>query len=204
MFVRTGTYTASVKVFTRNTWDWLEIGLRKGDADYITRHCRGRRECVPTLRKRGKCWYLDFAFEEKIDLPDTEACGRRILAVDLGINSACTCCVMGPDGTVTGRSFLKLSGENDRLDRAIGRIKRAQQHGARRMPRLWAGAKGISRDIAVKTAGYIHTRQEAGVQEAAPPPLEGQVRTADGGSEGTPCEDPDLHGLCVEHEPPRL
>ena len=62
---------------------------------------------------------------------------------------------MGPDGTVTGRSFLKLSGENDRLDRAIGRIKRAQQHGARRMPRLWAGAKGISRDIAVKTAGYI-------------------------------------------------
>ena len=38
MFVRTGTYTASIKVFTRNTWDWLEIGLRKGDVDYILRH----------------------------------------------------------------------------------------------------------------------------------------------------------------------
>ena len=62
---------------------------------------------------------------------------------------------MGPDGTVTGRSFLRLSGENDRLDRAVGRIKRAQHHGARRMPRLWARAKGISRDIAVKTAGFI-------------------------------------------------
>ena len=136
MFIRTGTYTASIKVFTRNTWDWLEIGLRKGDADYITRHCRDRRECVPTLHKRGKLWYLDFAFEEKTDLPETEACGRRILAVDLGINSACTCCVMGPDGTVTGR-------------------KRAQQHGARRMPRLWARAKGISSDIAVKTAEFI-------------------------------------------------
>jgi IS605 OrfB family transposase len=155
MFIRTGTYTASIKVFTRNTWDWLEIGLRKGDADYITRHCRDRRECVPTLHKRGKLWYLDFAFEEKIDLPDTEACGRRILAVDLGINSACTCCVMGPDGTVTGRRSLKLSGENDRLARAVGRIKRAQQHGARRMPRLWARAKGISSDIAVKTAEFI-------------------------------------------------
>ena len=58
MFIRTGTYTASIKVFTRNTWDWLEIGLRKGDADYITRHCRDRRECVPTLHKRGKLWYL--------------------------------------------------------------------------------------------------------------------------------------------------
>ena len=75
--------------------------------------------------------------------------------MDLGINSACTCCVMGPDGTVTGRRSLKLSGENDRLARAVGRIKRAQQHGARRMPRLWARAKGISSDIAVKTAEFI-------------------------------------------------
>ena len=117
MFVRTGTYTASIKVFTRNTWDWLEVGLRKGDVDYILRNCKNRKECVPTLQKRGKLWYLDFAFEEKIELPDTDASARRILAVDLGINSACTCCVMGPDGTVAGRKFLKLPAENDRLDR---------------------------------------------------------------------------------------
>ena len=155
MFVRTGTCTASIKVFTRNTWDWLEIGLRKGDVDYILHHCKNRRECVPTLQKRGKLWYLDFAFEETVELPDTEAAARRILAVDLGINSACTCCVMGPDGTVAGRKFLKLSAENDRLDRAIGRIKKAQRQGARRMPRLWARAKGISDDIAVKTAEFI-------------------------------------------------
>lgn len=155
MFVRTGTYTASVKVFIRNTWDWLEIGLRKGDVDYIARHCRSRRECVPTLQKRGKRWYLDFSFEERITLPDTEAGGRRILAVDLGINSACTCCVMEADGTVTGRTFLKLPAENDRLEKAVGRIKKAQRHGARHMPRLWAKARGISGDIAVKTAEFI-------------------------------------------------
>ena len=155
MFIRTGTYTASIKVFTRNTWDWLEIGLRKGDADYITRHCKNRRECVPTLHKRGKLWYLDFAFEETVTLPDTEACGRSILAVDLGINSACTCCVMGPDGTVTGRRSLKLSGENDRLDRAVGRIKKgAAARGAAHAAALGQG-KGVSRDIAVKTAEFI-------------------------------------------------
>ena len=155
MFVRTGTYTASIKVFTRNTWDWMEIGLCRGDVDYILRHCKSRRECVPTLQKRGKRWYLDFAFEETVTLPDTEAPGRRILAVDLGINSACTCCAMEADGTVTGREFLKLPEENDCLDRAIGRIKRAQRHGARRMPRLWARARGISAGIAVKTAQFI-------------------------------------------------
>lgn len=155
MFVRRDTYTASVKVFIRNTWDWIDVSLCKGDVDYIRHHCKSRSECVPTLQKRGKLWYLDFSFEEEITLPDAEASGRRVLAVDLGINSACTCCVMEPDGTVTGREFLKLPEEYDCLDRAIGRIRRAQMHGAIRMPRLWARAKGINDMIAVKTAEFI-------------------------------------------------
>ena len=155
MFVRTGTYNASIKAFTRGTWDWLNVELCKGDVDYILRHCKSRKECVPTLQKRGKLWYLDFAFEEDIKLPDTDASARRILAVDLGINNACTCSVMEADGTVTGRRFLKLPGENDRLTKALGRVKKAQRHGARRMPRLWAKAKGINDDIAVKTAEFI-------------------------------------------------
>ena len=155
MFVRTGTYTASVKVYTRGTWDWLDIDFRKSDVDYIRRHCGSRTECVPTLRRRGKRWYLDFAFEEKITLPRTDVSGGRVLAVDLGINSACTCCAMEADGTVTGREFLKLPGENDRLSRALGRIRKAQRHGAKRMPRLWARARGISRRIAVLTAEFI-------------------------------------------------
>ena len=155
MFVRTGTYTASIKVFTRGTWDWLDVDLCKGDVDYILHHCGSRKECVPTLQKRGKLWYLDFAFEENVKLPDTDASARRVLAVDLGINSACTCSVMEADGTVTGRRFLKLSGENDRLTKALGRIRKAQRHGARRMPCLWARAKGINDDIAVKTADFI-------------------------------------------------
>ena len=49
MFVRTGTYTASIKVFTRSTWDWLEISLRKGDVDYILRHCKNRFQVVSGL-----------------------------------------------------------------------------------------------------------------------------------------------------------
>ena len=155
MFVRTGTYTASIKVFTRGTWDWLDVSLCKGDVDYIIRRCKSRKECVPTLQKRGKLWYLDFAFKEGVKLPEVRTSARRVLAVDLGINSACTCSVMEPDGTVTGRKFLKLSGENDRLTKALGRIRKAQRHGARRMPRLWARVKGINDDIAVKTADFI-------------------------------------------------
>ena len=166
MFVRLDTYTAMIKAFIRNTWDWVTVKLRKSDADYISRHCGGMKECVPTLRKRGKRWFLDFAFEERIDLPETDASRQKILAVDLGINSACTVCVMDPGGTVFGREFLKLPKENDSLKRALGRLKKAQRHGAGHMPRLWAAVNGINDDIAVKTADFIvkaAVRYNAGV-----------------------------------------
>ena len=154
-FVRTGTYTAQIKVFIRNTWDWLDVDLKKSDVDYILHHCKDRSECVPTLQKRGKEWFLDFAFKEGATLNKTKIKDQTILAVDLGINSACTCSVMQPDGTILSRKFLKLEREYDCLGHAFNRIKKAQQHGARKCPRLWAKVKGITSDISSKTAQYI-------------------------------------------------
>ena len=154
-FVRTGTYTARIKVYIRNTWDWLDVELKKSDVDYIQRHCINCKECAPTLQKRGKQWFLDFPFEEKVSLSSVSVEEQKIVAVDLGIHNACTCSVMYADGTVLGRTFLSLPRENDCLNHAVNRIKKAQQHGARKTPRLWAKAKGISDDIAVKTASFI-------------------------------------------------
>ena len=143
MFIRNGRYCARIKVFIRNTWDWIEVGLRKCDADYISLNCATRKECVPTMRCRGKVWSLDFSFiEEK----------------ELGLNNACVCSAMHSDGTVIGRAFLKLPKEKDSLRRALGRIRKAQKQGARKMPRLWARAKGLNDDIAVKTAKFILER----------------------------------------------
>ena len=154
-FVRTGTYTARIKVYIRNTWDWLDVELKKSDVDYIQRHCINCKECAPTLQKRGKQWFLDFPFEEKVSLSSVSVEEQKIVAVDLGIHNACTCSVMYADGTVLGRTFLSLPRENDCLNHAVNRIKKAQQHGVRKTPRLWAKAKGISDDIAVKTASFI-------------------------------------------------
>ena len=154
-FVRTGTYTARIKVFTRNTWDWADVALKKTDVDYILRHCSSRRECVPTLQKRGKNWYLDFAFEEKVTLQTVPVDQQRIIGVDLGLNSACVCSAMQADGTIIGKKFLKLPRETDHLRHWLNKIKKAQQRGARKMPRLWARAKGINEDIARKTAQFI-------------------------------------------------
>jgi len=154
-YKQTGTYTAQIKVFLRNTWDWLTIRLRKSDVDYALRHCAERRECTPVLMRRGKEWFLDFAYEEDVLLADKPVKEQTVLAVDLGINSACTLTAMRSDGTVVGRKFLRLPAEYDCLDHAIGRIKKAQQHGNRRTPRLWAIARGINNRIAVLTAQFI-------------------------------------------------
>ena len=154
-FVREGRYCARIKVYIRNTWDWLTVPLRKTDVNYIALYCATRTELCPAIRKRGKVWSLDFSYEEKVDLNETNIEDQVIVAVDLGINNAATAVVMRSDGTVLERHFLRLSKEKDSLERALGRIGNARRHGAKRMPRLWGRAKGINDDIARKTAAFI-------------------------------------------------
>ena len=155
MYQFTDTYKAKIKVYIRNTWDWISIDLKKSDMDYIKNHCSDREIKSPTLRKRWKEWFLEFPFEEEIKLNDTHIHDQRIVAVDLGINSTATVSVMKADGTVLGRHFLKLPKEYDSLMHSVNRIKKAQQHGSRKTPKLWAIAKGINDNIAVKTAQFI-------------------------------------------------
>ena len=155
MYEQTGTYTAKIKVWIRNTWDWLELELKKGDVDYIRRRCKDRKVCAPTLQKTGKEWFLTFPFEENVTLPKVAIMEQKILAVDLGINSACTCVIMRSDGAVLGRHFLSLPKEYDCLQRRIDRIKRAQRCGSRCIRNLWLYADNTNQDIAVKTAQYI-------------------------------------------------
>lgn len=155
MYQQTGTCEAKLKVYIRNTWDWLTVDLRKSDMDYIHRWCGDRKQCAPTLQKRGREWFLDFPFEEQVSLSETEISERTIAAVDLGMNSAATVSVMRSDGTVLGRHFCRLPREYDSLNHAVNRIKKAQQNGNRKTPRLWAIAKGINDRIAVRTAAFI-------------------------------------------------
>ena len=155
MYKQDNTYTAQVKVFVRNTWDWITVSLRKSDIDYINRRCSTRKKCAPTLQKRGKEWFLDFPFEEQVKLTDTAITEQIIAAVDLGINSSATVSIMRPDGTILGRHFCKLPKETDSLERSINRAKKAQQNGNLRTPRLYARVRGINDSIAVKTAQFI-------------------------------------------------
>ena len=155
MYNQTGGYEAQIKVYVRNTWDWITVGLRKADMDYIYRRCQNRKQCAPTLQKRGKEWFLDFPFEESTTFKEVSIYDNTIVSVDLGINTAAAVSVMHSDGTILGRHFCKLPKETDSLMHSINRIKKAQQHGNHKTPRLWAKARGINHSIASKTASYV-------------------------------------------------
>ncbi len=106
MFVCTEMYRATVNVFIRNTWDWVLVDFRKSDADYILRRCKNCKECVLALQKRGKKWFLDFVFQTSAKLPDVPIKDTSILAVDLGLNSACTCSIMTRSARSSERNFF--------------------------------------------------------------------------------------------------
>lgn len=154
-FLQTGAYTAKIKVWIRNTWDWMDITFQKSDMDYLIKHCSAREQGAPSLLKKGKQWFLTFPFQEQMELVKTPAKEQVILAVDLGINNACVCSVMKADGTILGRKFVKLSREYDCLQHKLNHIKRAQCHGSRKVSVLWRLANYVNDDIAVKTAAAI-------------------------------------------------
>ena len=154
-YLQTGDYTAKLKVFIRNTWDWYEVNLRKSDINYLEKHCDPDVKGCPTLEKHGKRWNLRFPFKQKIKPNKTPLNQELVLGVDLGINNACVCTAMKQDGTIQDRRFLRLKRETDSLWHHIGFIKRAQQHGSRNPRKYWTYANNINKDIARKTAKFI-------------------------------------------------
>lgn len=154
-YERTSEYTAKIKVYIRNTWDWVNVKLRKTDVDYITKHCSVRKQLSPTLARKYKVWELSFPFEHNATLTDTPLNEQIIVGVDMGIINPCTCSVIKTDGTVIGRHFLKLPVEYDSLKHALGGIRYSQKHGSRKMPRKWAKIRNINTDISRKTAQFI-------------------------------------------------
>ena len=155
MYIRTGKTAAKIKIFHKNDWVWLNIELKNQDVKYIQKHCQFKKECAPTLKKKGKCWYLVFPYEDNVKFQKVDIQDQLICAVDLGLNNNATCSIMQSNGTVVGRKFVNLATEKDHLYKALNRVKKAQQNGARRCSTLWKHVNDLNTDISRKTAKEI-------------------------------------------------
>ncbi|KXS55288.1 MAG: IS605 family transposase OrfB, partial [Marinobacter sp. T13-3] len=112
---------AFIKVRYRNDWIWMGFRL-SGRCRY-----RGRGQSKsPLLTFNGKQWGL--SLPEKFEPAKPVRTPTRVLAVDVGINTAATWAVVDDQGTVHARGFLRRR-DKDREHRLMQRIRaKARQH----------------------------------------------------------------------------
>ena len=146
--------TIELKVFKNGDWVFETYKLKTSDCTYYQNYLTDKKQNVPIIQKKGRRFYATFSYEENVPLVSEESISK-ICAVDLGLGTDTTCCIMDQDGTVYARKFISFSEEHDRLHTQLGRIKRNQKRGSRHNKTLWRKVSGISQDIADKTVKAI-------------------------------------------------
>lgn len=119
-----------LKLYNGTKWTLYTFAIRPSDARKIEALRAQHRMLSPVLEKSHGKWQLRFSFEERKTLVQKEdPLAYRILAVDLGINAAASWCVMECDGTVHARGVIHARAEEDRLNHAINRQRKANRQG---------------------------------------------------------------------------
>ena len=148
------TKTIDLKVFKNGDWVYETYTLKTSDCNYYQKNLANKKQNVPVITKRGRRFYVTFSYEENVPLIVEDKI-EKICAIDLGLNTDATCCIMSADGTIYARKFIHFSEEHDQLNTQLGRIKRNQKRGNKKNIRLWKRVSGISQAIADKTAQAI-------------------------------------------------
>lgn len=102
--------TVDIKVWSGTDWVWL-TGI-KVKRHGLNRHLTdGNEICSPAIVvNKNKCQLSMPLKIEKINREDS----NYVVSVDLGINNAATCAVVGKDGTVKARLFINPARDIDR------------------------------------------------------------------------------------------
>ena len=79
-----------------------------------------------------------------------------MLAVDLGLNTDATCCVMNKEGTVLKRKFINFKSDKDSLYHTLNKIKKVSRlQGPKDTAKLWRIAKFKNDELARHVANAI-------------------------------------------------
>ena len=148
----------SLQLHNGKDWQWCDVPLAFSQFKQITKYMNDPSADIsaPTLKKKGRKWKLEYLITTRVEKLADESPGKaRVCGIDLGVNTAATCVVMESDGTVIARKFVKLAKEEDRLNRALGRLRKRQAQGARKNRRFWDFIKNLNHELGVKTVGEI-------------------------------------------------
>lgn len=147
---------AYIKVFRNSDWVWQKIRLNHSDRKYLEKKAKGAAVSAPTIVKKHRKYELRFALARKVELSSKEIYEQKACAVDLGITTDATCCVMDAHGTVLSRRFISCGREKDQVNRALHRVSEFQrEHGSHDSGRLWNIAKRRNLNLAHLVAHKI-------------------------------------------------
>ena len=152
------TNIVSLKLYNGKDWIWETFVIRDCDFMYAYSHMKEWKASAPVLVKRNHRYELRISYEmanSKFPKFKKDKEVETVIGVDLGINTDAVCSVVHKDGTVTGQRFINHPVEKDRMHGLLNTIKKAQQNGNHKTPRLWRLANNYNEAIAIKTAVEI-------------------------------------------------
>lgn len=148
--------TAQIKVFSGNDWVWRTVRLNHSDRKYLKKNAPLDKWSAPTVEKHYGHYELRFAIAKEVKLSSKEIYEQKVCAVDLGITTDATCCVLDAHGTVLSRKFITCGREKDQVNRALHRVSEFQrEHGSHDSGRLWSIAKRRNLNLAHLVAHKI-------------------------------------------------
>ncbi|MBL8152214.1 MAG: hypothetical protein JNN15_20005 [Blastocatellia bacterium] len=145
---------ANIKVFNGSDWFWTQITI----AGKRKRHLvETNKQLSPSLIVKGKKVHLSVPFRISVTKLDNKK--QEVASVDLGINTAATCCIVSLIGTVTARLFLDLD-QRDRHLKLISKKASLTMGSGGKIRKgfcqsLYRKARNINQQIAQKVSSSI-------------------------------------------------
>jgi len=148
MFNKIDRLTYAIKIYNGKSWLWTSVTLRETDVNYIEK-VKHSKTFSPTLVQKGRHYYFQFAYEIECHLPKQT---KKVLAVDLGLNTLATCAVVNDDGTIQARKFIHFPREIARQQNLCNKLRKAQKLGGKYVnnKKLWTKINNINNDLVNK------------------------------------------------------
>lgn len=147
-----------IKVYIRNTWDWITVGIPSRDAKYLTKAMSCGKVLNPKLVYAYHKFYLEFPVKyNTASFPETPLLERKVLGVDLGLKNPAVLSLIDIFGTVHERRFSPLKADMDRIYHIVNLIRKYQKLSGKgqSLSSLYTKLKGLKENYVKQLAHFI-------------------------------------------------
>ena len=121
----------NLKLYNGKTWDYYTLSLKSTDCKYLKRFDENTFK-NPQLQFKNNKFYIKYIIEEPDKLLKTKLLPyRKVMSVDLGINTHATCVIMDSNGTIIARKFITDTTDKDRLNFLLQKKRELQRQSGR-------------------------------------------------------------------------